>query len=95
MITPKKLKKGGLKAKPGKDVFGNNLKDIKKKSKAPKERYIPKGFPKSKKRNVNGIKEIIPKSFPKSSKGDTLELYKNEGMSDAVFLPNIKKKKKK
>ena len=90
MITPKKLKKGGLKAKPGKDIFGNNLKDIKKKSKAPKERYIPKSFPKSKKSNVKGI----PKGFPKSSKSDTLKLYKNEGMSDNLFIPNRKKKNK-
>ena len=92
MITPKKLKKGGLKAKPGKDIFGNSLKDIKKKPKAPKEPYIPKGFPKSKKSNVKGI----PKGFPKSSvKSIPIKLYKNEGMSDNLFIPNSKKKKNK
>lgn len=90
MITPKKLKKGGLKAKPGKDIFGNNLKDIKKKPKAPKEPNIPKGFPISRKSKVKGI----PKGFPKSSKSDTLKLYKNEGMSDSLFIPNRKKKNK-
>lgn len=95
MITPKKYKKttGKLKvgkAAPGKDVFGNDLKS-KKKFKIPKERKIPRGFPASSKSNT----KEIPKSFPTKSKSDTLTNYKNEGMSDAVFLPNIKKKKKK